>query len=109
MMRTSEPRDRPQWMLAASVHRTDIDYSAWSSRHGDPRTYPPFWRMSLPPGVADRGMQIWVICAFSPVWQAVPTFGRADERMVQVAPRWPQDLRCLREGNVPEWAQPNRK
>jgi hypothetical protein len=41
MMRTSEPRDRPQWTPAASVHRADIDYSAWSRRHGDPRTYPP--------------------------------------------------------------------
>src|SRR5260370_14913889 len=30
-MRTSEPRDRAWWTLAASVPQADIDYGAWSS------------------------------------------------------------------------------
>ena len=40
-MRTSEPRDRASWTLAASVHQADIDYDAWSSRRGNPHAYPP--------------------------------------------------------------------
>jgi hypothetical protein len=40
-MRTSEPRDRASLTLTASVHQTDIDYGAWSSRRGNPHAYPP--------------------------------------------------------------------
>ena len=31
---------------------------------------PPFWRESLPPGVADCGAPIKVICALSLAWSA---------------------------------------
>ena len=40
-MRTSEPRDRAPWTLAASVPQDDIDYGAWSRHHGNPHAYPP--------------------------------------------------------------------
>jgi hypothetical protein len=38
-MRTSEPR-QASWTLAASVLQADTDYSAWSSRRGNPHAYP---------------------------------------------------------------------
>jgi len=42
---------------------------------------PPFWRGSLPSGVADGDAQIGVICARMPRGrQAQLTLGRADER-----------------------------
>ena len=40
-LRTSEPRDRAWWTLAASVPQADIDYGTWSSRRGNPHAYPP--------------------------------------------------------------------
>ena len=43
-MRTSEPRDRAPWTLAASVPQAGIDYGAWSRRRGNPHAYPPIWR-----------------------------------------------------------------
>jgi hypothetical protein len=33
-MRTSEPRDRAPWTLAASVPQAGIDYDAWSRHRG---------------------------------------------------------------------------
>src|SRR5713101_8364900 len=41
-MRTSEPRDRAPWTLAASVPQAGIDYGAWSRHRGNPHAYPPF-------------------------------------------------------------------
>jgi hypothetical protein len=40
-MRTSEPRHRAPWTLAASVSQADIDYGAWSRHGGNPHAYPP--------------------------------------------------------------------
>src|SRR6266851_2279485 len=42
-IRTSEPRDRGPWTLAASVPQAGIDYGAWSRHCGNPHAYPPFW------------------------------------------------------------------
>jgi integrase len=40
-LRTSEPRGRAWWTLAASVTQADIDYGAWWRRGGNPHAYPP--------------------------------------------------------------------
>jgi hypothetical protein len=45
-MRTSEPRDRAWWTLAASVPEADIDYSTWSSCRGNPHAYRCYGRLS---------------------------------------------------------------
>ena len=77
MLRTSEPRDRPQWMLEASVHQADIDYSAWSRRHVDPRTYPPIWTLTMLasvtlPGIHNRKYGVLGRTATS-VWKFIRT------------------------------------
>jgi len=46
-----------------------------------------FWRRSLPSGVADRDVQIWVICTRPPAWSASrQTLGRADVTDVLARP-----------------------
>lgn len=54
------PRQRPQGQVPRSG-RYPASHPTWWSSRPITRKEPPFWRRSLPTGVADRGTQIWAI------------------------------------------------
>ena len=58
---------------SAPCYRAPVTLSD-TGRLGRTRALPPFWRRSPRSGVADRGAQIWVICA------PAPAVGRANGR-----------------------------
>src|SRR6266566_7923185 len=95
----SQPTRAPPWLPGTTAHRDPatrppslIPGLQISSRMVTKPACacapePPFWRRSLPSGVADRDVQIWVIWTRPPAWSASrQTLGRADVTDVLARP-----------------------
>ena|SRR6266568_1203130 len=61
-MRTSEPRDRALWTLAASVPQAGINYGAWSRHRGNPHAYPPLRAATVLRGSPVLAIHKWMFC-----------------------------------------------
>ena len=89
-MRTSEPRDRAPWTLAASVPQAGIDYGAWSPYRGNPHAYPPIWRkswqvwLSFPPSAEPAILRF--AFAYPGAYFSLPFAGDAGKRAFQAGP-----------------------